>query len=133
MNIVLDACAIIAYLRDESGAEIVEAIIEDKSNRCFIHAINACEIYYGFLRSAGEVIAQATITEIDSAGVIIIDTFDRELWQIAGQLKARNRLSLADCIALSLAIRMQATLVTSDHHELDTINNQGICQIRFIR
>ncbi len=51
-----------------------------------------------------------------------------------GQLKAEwRRISLADCFALALAIREKATLVTSDHHELDRIAETGLCPFRFIR
>ena len=40
MNRVLDACAMIAFLRDEPGAKVVEAILTDSSNQCFAHAIS---------------------------------------------------------------------------------------------
>ena len=133
MNMVLDACAIIAYLHDEDGAEVVDSILKDNNYQCFAHALNICEVYYGFMRAKDELAAKAAIAEIEAAEVVIIDTIDRELWQLAGQLKARNRLSLADSIALALAMRMQAELVTSDHHELDRIAAQGICPIHFIR
>lgn len=43
MPSVLDACAIIAYLRDEDGADVVEsALINDE---CIVHALNMCEVY----------------------------------------------------------------------------------------
>lgn len=133
MNIVLDACAMIAYLHNEVGAEVVDSVLTDSNCRCFAHALNICEVYYGFLRASDESIALAAIADIESAGVVIIDILDRELWQFAGQVKARNRLSLADSIALALAKRLQAELVTSDHHEFDPIVVQRICPVHFIR
>jgi PIN domain nuclease of toxin-antitoxin system len=43
MTVVLDACAIIAFLRDEEGPEVVEsALLEDA---CVAHTINLCEVY----------------------------------------------------------------------------------------
>jgi hypothetical protein len=42
-------------------------------------------------------------------------------------------VSLADCFAMALANRVQAELVTSDHHEFDPIAQNGICSIQFIR
>jgi PIN domain nuclease of toxin-antitoxin system len=43
MTFVLDACAIIAYLRDEEGADVVEsALLGD--NACVAHAVNVCEV-----------------------------------------------------------------------------------------
>jgi uncharacterized protein with PIN domain len=40
MNRILDACAMIAFLRDEPGAEVVEAILTHPTDRCFAHAVN---------------------------------------------------------------------------------------------
>ncbi len=42
MNYVLDASAMIAYLRAETGADIVDAIICDPRHVCFAHAMNLC-------------------------------------------------------------------------------------------
>ena len=48
MTFVLDACAIIAYLRDEEGADVVEsALLGD--NACVAHAVNVCEVCTGAL------------------------------------------------------------------------------------
>ena len=133
MNVVLDACAMIAYLHNEVGADVVEKILSDKNCHCFAHALNICEVYYGILRKENESVALASIADIEADGVVIMDTLDRELWQLAGQLKARNKLSIADGFALALALRMQAELLTSDHHEFDKLSGQGIYPIRFIR
>jgi hypothetical protein len=43
MNFVFDACALIAYLRNEPGAEVVEDLLIRYPNRCLIHAANLCE------------------------------------------------------------------------------------------
>ena len=133
MTIILDACAIIAYIRKEEGATIVETLLIEKKSLCYVHALNICEVYYDILRVDGEAVARAAIADIESAGVVIVETIERELWQLASQLKARNRLSLADCIALALAMRLQAELLTSDHHEFDKMSSLGIYPIKFIR
>jgi hypothetical protein len=43
MICILDACAMIAFLRAEPGGEVVRDLLNDPSNRCFAHAINLCE------------------------------------------------------------------------------------------
>ena len=53
MNIILDACAVIAFFRDETGAENVENLLFNSDNYCLIHTINLCEVYYDFYRSGG--------------------------------------------------------------------------------
>jgi hypothetical protein len=44
--IVLDACALIAYLRGEPGSDVIEALLLDPDVPSLIHAINLCEVYY---------------------------------------------------------------------------------------
>ncbi len=46
MIYVLDACAMIAYLNDEPGADVVEAAMIDPMNQCYAHAVNLCEVFY---------------------------------------------------------------------------------------
>ncbi len=96
-------------------------------------SLNICEGYNGFMRAKNESIARAVICDLELAGVSTIDVLDRDLWLLAGSIKANNRLSLADSIALALSIRMQANLITSDHHEFDSINMQANYPIQFIR
>lgn len=49
----LDACAVIAYLRGESGAEMLKGIIERPETLLAIHVCNLGEVYYDFFRSDG--------------------------------------------------------------------------------
>ena len=46
---ILDACALIAFLQDEPGAEVVEDLLEKPENQCIVHAINATEVQYDLL------------------------------------------------------------------------------------
>jgi len=124
----------IAYLRDEPGGDQVESYLSDKNNPCMAHAINLCEVYYDFLRAKDENTAQAAIADLTAMGLIGRDDMDARLWQEAGKYKAMiKKISLADCFAMALANRLQAELVTSDHHEFDPIAQSGICAINFIR
>jgi PIN domain nuclease of toxin-antitoxin system len=132
--IVLDACALIALIRHEPGAEVVERLINDEQTPCLIHVVNLCEVYYDLLRSTDEATAQQAIVDIESVGVVFRDDIDRDFWQMVGYYKATlARVSLADCFALSLAHRTDAEIATSDHHEFDRLVAQGVCKIQFIR
>ncbi len=44
MTCVLDACAVIAFLRGEEGADAVTSLLLNED--CMAHAVNLCEIYY---------------------------------------------------------------------------------------
>ncbi len=46
MNYVLDAGAMIAFLDDESGAEVVEDVLTEPGSTCYAHILNLAEVYY---------------------------------------------------------------------------------------
>jgi predicted nucleic acid-binding protein len=111
MTFVLDACAIIASLRNENGAEAV-----------------------GGLRRGSTAQADELLDDLSSIGLITRDDIDASLWKTAAGFKANiRRVSLADCFAIAMTKRLNAELMTSDHHEFDAIDAQGICPINFIR
>jgi uncharacterized protein with PIN domain len=131
---VFDACAIIALLDAEPGAEVVEALLAEESHRCVIHILNVCEVYYHIYRNADQQRADKLKGILESYGFELEDSLVPTLWQAASQLKAEwRRVSLVDCFALALTVREKATLVTSDHHELDPIAAAALCPFRFIR
>ena len=134
MNIVLDACALIAFFKNEIGAEIVENYLSDNQYICMIHGINLCEVYYDFLRTGGDTIANTLIQDVQSLGLVIRDDLTISFWRQVGGYKASiRRISLADCFALTLANRESGILVTSDRKEFEPVVPLNICQINFIR
>ncbi len=133
MIYILDACAMIAYLNNELGADVVEAAMIDPASQCYAHAMNLCEVFYQFYRAGGESSATGAISDLHSMNVIERADFDQTFWQDAGRLKANGGVSLADCFAIALTNRLGGALLTSDHHELDAVAAAGICSITFIR
>lgn len=131
---VLDACAMIAFLQREPGATTIDGLLINTNNLCFAHAVNFCEVYYDTLRSLGSSTASQAIMDLMAAGIQIRQDLDTSFWQQTGDLKVNpGKLSLADCFALALTLRLKATLVTSDHHEFDPIATLKLCPILFIR
>jgi predicted nucleic acid-binding protein len=136
---VLDACAMIAYLRDETGADVVEAYLADEGCHCSAHAVNLCEVYYDVARDktlpAADALAAAddAIETLLDAGVELRDDIDPPFWKGVGQLKMAGGIALADCFAIALAQRAGAELLTSDHKEFDPVAAEGLCLVTFIR
>jgi len=136
---VLDACAMVAFLRGEEGADVVAEILLNED--CMAHAVNLCEVYYDcLLRGDNESTAQELIADLKSLDLTFREDMDDQFWQMVASYKARIRkaslnIPLADCFVLSLAEREEATILTSDHHEFDLIFKKGFCfnDIRFIR
>lgn len=134
MILVLDACAMIAFLREEPGADIVSQYVEDVNNLCMAHAINLCEVYYDFIRAVGERQSVQALADLEAVGIIERNDLDRAFWQEAGEYKATlKRISIADCFALALTKRVGGALLTSDHREFGPIAAQGICPVIFFR
>jgi PIN domain nuclease of toxin-antitoxin system len=129
--VVLDACAIIAYLRNEDGADIVESAL--LSEQCFIHSINLCEVYKDCLSRGEETsVADQIIEDLESVGLLAREDMDIDLWKQVAQMKAEiRRISYADCFGLALTQRLHGTFYSSDHHELNPISDTY--PIKFIR
>jgi len=131
---ILDASAMIAYLRGEPGADAVSAMLVNTSHDCLVHAVNLCEVYYDFYRASGERAARDAVSDILALGIPLRSDLSIEFWQNAGEIKAKlRRISLADCFAVTLAQSVEGTVLTSDHHEFDSFAARGVCAVSFIR
>ena len=128
---VLDASALVALLKNEDGADKVAAVYtqaECGEAELIMNRVNLLEVYYGFYHDKGKEYAENILDGV-AHSIVSISEFDKELFPIAGRLKASFRISLADSIALAQAIAVDGELLTADHHEFDCID--GIEPVRF--
>ncbi|HWY49240.1 MAG TPA: PIN domain-containing protein [Bryobacteraceae bacterium] len=133
MSTVLDASALLSLLLDEPGAEVVQNLVS-RTEACYVHALNLCEVYYHFWRVSSQEAAESAITDLMTFGIEERDDMDSQFWREVGHLKAvYRRVSLADCCALVLAKKLGATLVSADRHEFEPLLAVGICKIELIR
>ena len=133
---VLDACALIAFLNDEEGAHLVETLLCESTAQdvdLVMNRVNLLEIYYGVYRDDGIDEAKNVLAKIKNLPVTIIDTLTDEVFYEAGKLKAANRISLADAIAIAEANVPNVELVTCDHHEFDTLGKEDKMVAYWIR
>jgi predicted nucleic acid-binding protein len=131
---VLDACALLALLHDESGADKVAAAIIAANNgeaEIVMNRINLLEVYYDVYRSRGEEQAKVMVANLKKHRVEINAEITDKIFAEAGRLKASYKISLADSIALAQAIVTGGELLTADHHEFDVIEADGREAIRF--
>jgi PIN domain nuclease of toxin-antitoxin system len=132
MDFVLDACALIAFLRDEEGADVVESTLIDEE--CIAHVVNLCEVYYDCLRRDDKSMADELLEDLWETGLVRREDIDVKFWKSVGHIKADiGKVSLADSFAIALAQRTDATVLTSDHHEFDRIAEENVCHVKFIR
>ena len=133
---VIDACALLAFLNDEPGANVLDALLQQaKSGECtlFMPKLNILEIYYGVFREDGQAKAEEVLAKILALPITVIENLSEAVFKEAGRLKAVYSISLADAIALTEAKTRNAQLVTSDHHEFDPIEKQKDVKFYWIR
>jgi PIN domain nuclease of toxin-antitoxin system len=124
MRYIIDACALLAFLNDEEGADKIETLLNQSvasDISVSMSIINLLEVYYGELRDKGADIAQIVLDIVQHYSIKIIDTVSERVFREAARLKAVYKMSIADCIGLATAIELSGQFVSSDHHELKTV------------
>jgi predicted nucleic acid-binding protein len=114
--IVLDSWAIMSYLQDEPSAERVADMIADAHEEdvpLLMSVVNAGEVWYILARRTSEADADRSIRQLKQLGIEMVDA-DWEIAHQAGNFKAKNKMSFADCFAAALAKHQKAVLVTGD-------------------
>ena len=113
---VLDSYAVLAFLFQERGHEKVVALFEkaaESDKALLIAAPNWAEVRYMIERKVG--IAQWQEARAKLLGLPIeIVPVDQELAEMAGEIKAHKKMSLADCFAAALAKQRKAEVYTGD-------------------
>jgi predicted nucleic acid-binding protein len=133
---VLDACALIAVLSNEDGADKVVDVyakVISGEAKLVINIINLLEVYYQDYRLHGEKAANKMIESVKALEIKIITDVSNELFCEAGRLKAIYKISLADSIALAQAKVIKGTLLTSDHHEFNIVETNEPIRFLWIR
>ncbi|HKB57987.1 MAG TPA: PIN domain-containing protein [Lacunisphaera sp.] len=113
---VLDSHALVAFLREEAGSEIVRKILEKAAERdapVLMTEVNYAEAQYIIRRKEGDA-AWAAIARDLPVMPIEFHPADRRLADMAAEYKSQYKLSLADAFAAALAKAKKAELVTGD-------------------
>ncbi|MBI4335008.1 MAG: PIN domain-containing protein [Chloroflexi bacterium] len=129
----LDACAAIAYLRNEPGADVLKEVIEHPSSFLIMHVCNLGEVYYDFFRNDGLEAAQTAWNNTVALPLEVRRDADDAFIQRVGVIKVTESVSFADAFALALAERLQVPLVTTDHHEFDPVEKKGRFRFLWLR
>ena len=129
----LDACAVIAYLRKEVGAEVLGSLVEQPDTFLVMPVCNLGEVYYDFFRSDGRDAADTAWTKTTGLPLLLRRDADDAFIQRVGIIKVEERVSFADAFALALAERCRVPLLTTDHHEFDPIAQKGHFRFLWLR
>ena len=122
---VLDACAMIAVINREEGAEVVDNLFQQAFKgeiNLYMSIINLLEVNYGFIRDIGITKTQEIMKRIDDTPLEVISTISQQTYNEAARIKGtHHKLSLADSVGLAAAAELDGIFVTSDHHEFEAI------------
>ena len=113
---VLDSFALIAYFRDEPGAEMMENLLVTagkKDTPLHMTDVNYAEVKYSVIRKDGPERWAEIARELPTLP-IEFHAADHRLAELAADYKARFKISLADAFAAALAKDRKAELVTGD-------------------
>jgi len=126
---VFDTEAIIAYLYDEPGRDVVEEFLKevrDSSVGGLIAETNAAEVFYLIARTEGADdgptsdsfrTADRDVRALQRWGVVL----EWANWRVAGEAKADGHISLADAHAVALAAETDGTLIAGGDDDFDSL------------
>ena len=133
---ILDACALIALLAGEKGAEkvrdIVQDAIDDKAT-VKINQINLLEVYYHIINIYDQDKADAMLRTIRRFPIEVIKGLEGGAFNEAGRIKSRHKIPLGDAIVVAECIVRKGTLVTSDHADMEKMEAAEKITIHWFR
>ena len=113
---VLDSYAILAFLFQEKGHEKILNLLEKAAQTdqpLFIAAPNLAEVRYMVERKVGAGRWSEVRHKLLGLPLEVVPA-DQALAEVAGEIKATRKMSLADCFAAALAKQKKADLYTGD-------------------
>lgn len=132
-NFVLDSFAMLAFFRNEEGAEKVSQLLHDAANEkheLYMTCINAGEVYYMTSRKENATKAEIAWKALRQFPIHIMEA-DMEFTYAAAKLKARYSISYADAFAAALTIKRKATLITGDK-EFDALMKEPGFKVKYL-
>lgn len=130
---VLDSFVLLAFFRDETGANDVEKLLNEAAadkHELYITVVNAGEVYY--MSSRKDNAAKATqVWEAMKKFPLHFIVAEMELTLAAAKIKAKYKLSYADAYAAALTIHKKATLITGDDEFQNLVGEAGF-KVKYI-
>ncbi len=130
---VLDSYALLAFFRDEPGADAVEKLLNEAAedtHELYITSVNVGEVYYMSCRKDSAAKANQVWETMKKFPLHFV-TADLDLALVAAKIKANHKLSYADAFAAALTIQKKATLITGDD-EFESLVSEAGFKVKYI-
>jgi predicted nucleic acid-binding protein len=125
---ILDACAVLALLKDEPAADEVEELANENGR---LTALGVGEVLDHLVRLVG-VAEDEAVLDLAGLGLLLPVPVDgtlaigSSLLRAAHYHRTRRPVSLADCVAAAAARQATDSLATADPHLLALCHDEGI-------
>ena len=122
---ILDSFALMAFIQDETGADLVEKLILDAQHsklELLMPVINLGEVFYNLSRAYSLEVAENLLQKISVLPINIVE-INWELTYQAALYKARGNIAYADCFVAALAKARNCPVVTGDQ-EFKQLENE---------
>lgn len=113
---LLDESAMLVFLEDRPGAQVVEELLEramEKRQRLLMTVTSLGELYRLIGLRHGEAAANDRIAQVGKLPLEIVDV-DMNIAKLAGALSCRLNLDFLQCLPAAAAQTRKATLVSCD-------------------
>ncbi len=110
--VLLDTSAILTFIEDEEGADRVGEALSNPTT--LVPWPVLLETHHITQREEGQAEADRRLALLKQVDLTILWEVDEPMLLTASQIKAKHRLSLADCIIAAYAIRAGAILMHKD-------------------
>jgi ribonuclease VapC len=118
---ILDSFALLAYFRNENGADEIEDLLVGASegkHTLKMTVVNAGEVYYMSVRKDGKNAAEKVWEALSNLPIEFVP-IDIAFSLEAAKIKASFKLSFADAFAAVLTINIKGILITGDKEFLN--------------
>jgi len=133
---VLDSCALLAYIYNEIGDDVVKTIMNQADEGkaiLYMNKINLFEAYYDITRAEGLQRAEGFYDMVKKSSINVINCISDAVFREARRIKLKYKMSLADSIALGETFSQNASILTSDHREFDPVEQSETINFTWIR
>lgn len=114
---IVDASALLAFIKKEKGGELINKLFEDaaaKKYSVFIHQVNYIEVTKKLLKFFGEDETQKVLANLQQPFFGVSNYTDDRLAMHASWIATRKNISLADAIGLAFTKIMEGRFWTAD-------------------
>ena len=132
---ILDASAILAFIRKEKNSDSIVDLIngaEKRKESVFMHHVNYVEFLYRVRRLYAIDEFNSIVADLQTPFFGVVNYFDSELGFYSSYLKGEYHLSLGDAIGLAFTKIMNGRFWTSDR-ALEQIANKERIRLKMFR